>query len=185
LAYESLRDLLEALETESRLRGIPSIYREDGAALAAMAFAAPRGGLVLDLGAGIGYSTAWLALGAGAWGGRVVAVEADPGRASVLRGYAREIEGLTGARVEVVEGDALEFLAGLPGGSVSAAFVDVDKHLYVRVLELLAEKAAPGALAAFHNAYFPRPPGEFFEAAARFESVVVPTPVGLLLARLR
>jgi len=185
LEFEDLRDLLAALETESRHRGIPSIYREDGVALAALAFAAPRGGLVLDLGAGIGYSTAWLALGAGAWGGRVVAVEADPGRARVLRGYAPAIEEYTGARVEVVEGDALEFLEGLPEGSVSAAFVDVEKSLYRRVLEALAGKAVPGALAAFHNAYFPRPPGEFFEAAARLESVIVPTPVGLLIARLR
>jgi len=176
--------ILEALRAESAEMGIPAIDERDGYALAALAFAAPRGGLVLDLGAGVGYSTAWLALGAGAWRARVVAVEYSPGRAERLARNARLIEEATGARVEVVVGDALEVLRGLPGESVSLAFVDIEKHEYPEALRLLEEKLVPGGLAAFHNAYFPAPPREFFEQASRLEHVVLPTPVGLLVARL-
>jgi len=182
-----LRDpssLLEALREESYRLGIPAIDERDGYALAALAFSAPRGGVVLDLGAGVGYSTAWLALGAGAWGARIVAVEYEPSRAGRLRGHARLIMEATGARVEVVEGEALDVLRGLQDGSVSMAFVDIEKHWYPEALRLLREKLVPGGLAAFHNAYFPRPPREFFEEAARLEHVVLPTPVGLLVARL-
>ncbi len=176
------RVLLERLLEESRRLWIPAIDPEDGAALAALAFTAPEG-LVLDLGAGVGYSTAWLAIGAGARGLRVVAVEYDRARARVLESYAPAIEEATGARVEVVEGDALDFLRGLRGRVVGLAFVDVEKSEYPEALRLLAERSVPGGLAAFHNAYFPRPPDEFFELAARLAHMIVPTPAGLLVAR--
>ena len=185
----AVEGLLRRLEKESRREGIPAIDERDGFSLAALAFTAPRGGLVLDLGAGIGYSTAWLALGAGPWRGRVVAVEGDPRRASRLREFASEISEATGAEVEVVEGDALSYLESLGPGTVSLAFVDIEKHEYTRALQMLAGSDGPrrlleGGLAAFHNAYFPAPPPEFFREASKYETVTIPTPAGLLVVRL-
>jgi len=182
---ESIRELLAELERLSQEYFIPAIDSEDGAALAALAAVAPRGGLVLDLGAGVGYSTAWLAVGAGAWRGRVVAVEADPARFKVLKEAATRISEATGARVEAVNGDALEYLRSLPQRSVSMAFIDIEKHQYREAFQLIAGGlGVPGAILAFHNAYYPRPPDDFFEYASRFEHSIVPTPAGLLVARL-
>ncbi|WP_236698186.1 O-methyltransferase [Pyrodictium occultum] len=186
-----LLELLERVEEESARAGIPSIEREDGSALYAVAYlyTLGRGGegvAAADLGAGIGYSTLWLAGGVEAActrGCRVVAVEADPWRSRRLREVLGEA-GLERTRLEAVQGDALSYLERLGPGSLDIVFVDVDKHEYARVLELLESRLRPGGVAVFHNAYFPRPPGSFFEAVERgpWRSTVVPTRLGLLVA---
>ena len=186
-------ELVERVERESAELGIPSISREDGFVLQGLALVAGRlGGVVVDAGAGIGYSTLWVIGGlasrcrggGGGAGCRVVAVEADP----VLAGRAREVLGeasrATGVGVEVVAGDALEYLAGLPDESVAMAFIDIYKHQYPDAARLLAAKAMRGGIVVFHNALYPRPPGEFYQLMARrpWVSVVVPTGAGLLVA---
>ena len=113
---------------------------------------------------------------------RLVAVEWDRSKAEI----AREVLSGAGWRrveVEVVSGDALEYLRGLPAGSITLAFVDVEKEGYPEALRILEEKLEPGGVAAFHNAFFPAPPREFFEAAARppWRGGVVPTPAGLYI----
>jgi len=85
-------DLLGSLALESRRLFIPLIDPEDGSALASLAYLAPPG-LVVDLGAGIGYSTAWLAIGASANPSRprIIAVEHDSRLAASLRRNAPAI----------------------------------------------------------------------------------------------
>ena len=186
---DSLLALAERLYAESARLGIPSIQPEDALVLhgvAAASLAASGAGLVLDLGSGIGYSTAWLAAAARGVcrGCRVLAVERDPVLYSHLRRYAGEIEAVSGVRVEAVEGDALEALRRLPRGSVGFAFVDIDKEQYPRAAEALAPLLAPGASMAFHNAYLPAPPSGFWEALRRtgLPYTVVPTRLGIAVA---
>jgi len=155
--------LLERVRRESLELSIPSIDPSDGAALYTAAYTLAliaRGGVVaVDAGAGIGYSTLWIALGladAGCSGCTVYAVERDP----LLAARARRVLGGTtwprGLRVEVVEGDALGHLAGLPRADL--VFVDVEKELYPRSVELVEEKLGEPGVVMWHNAYFPPPP---------------------------
>ncbi|MCE4620047.1 MAG: class I SAM-dependent methyltransferase [Desulfurococcales archaeon] len=185
LDYEKIRGLLEKLEEESRKHYIPLIDREDGAALAAIAYAAPRG-LFLDLGAGVGYSTAWIAVGAAGKADKIIAVEWDPDLAPRLELHADLIREASGVRVEVVNADAIEYLEQhkqeLEG--VAMAFVDIEKWQYRRALQLLAPVTVTGGYIAFHNAFFPRPPKEFFDEASRYDHTIIPTPQGLLIVRV-
>ncbi len=185
---------LENIGTRSRALGIPSVDPEDGMILYATTLQATArlGGAIdaLDLGAGIGYSTLWIAAGAEDAcrpGGpcRVVAVEASA-RLARLGEEATARAGLRRVRVRGVAGDALAYLESLPRRSVDLAFVDIEKHEYTPALELLEYKLRPGGVALFHNAYFPRPPQEFFEhvKSGPWRWGVAPTPQGLLIAVL-
>ena len=183
-----VREYLEDLRRASLGMGIPAIDPEDGMILEATAFQASSAGasLAVDAGAGIGYSTAWIALGleAGCRGEcRLIAIEYDPGKARRIR-ESLEPLGLEKVRVEVVEGDALEYLARLPPGSLGYAFVDVEKSQYPAVLDLLSALQPGGGVALFHNAYFPPPPRAFYEKASAppWRSLVIPTPAGMLIA---
>ena len=185
LDYEAIRSLLETLEAESRKHYIPLIDREDGVALAAIAYTAPRG-LFLDLGAGVGYSTAWIAIGATGRAEKIIAVEWDPDLAPRLELHADLIREATGVRVEVVNSDALEYLERhrqeLEG--VAMAFVDIEKWQYKKALQLLAPLMVNGGYIAFHNAFIPRPPREFFDEASKYDNIIIPTPQGLLMIRV-
>ncbi len=126
---DPVRSLIERLRRDSYKYYVPAIDPEDGAALAALAATAPMGD-ILDLGAGIGYSTAWLAAGARARpGARIVAVEYVPELAERLRVNAIAIREATGVEVEVVEDDALRFLQTYDGRA-AMAFVDIEKSQY-------------------------------------------------------
>jgi len=182
---ERLLAFIRELESRSRALGIPSIEWEDGLVLHALSIVAGSRGEVTaaDLGAGIGYSTLWIAAGLeescrGAC--RVYAVEEDPELASLGERLASKAP-LRRVKVEWVEGDAIEFLASLPDGSLDLAFVDIDKHLYPEALRLLASKLSPGGAAVFHNAYLPAPPSEFYELAGRepWRGGITPTRLGL------
>ena len=181
--------ILDDILRESERLGIPSIDASDGIALMLEAYrqTLTGGTLLLDLGAGVGYSTAWIALGAdegcSQGGCRVVAVEYDPSRSSRIEANLGRL-GLERVEVSVVTGEALEVLRGLEPGSISLAFVDIEKHQYLEALRLLEEKLKPGGAAFFHNAFFPAPPEEFFVAASRepWRATVLPTPAGMLVA---
>jgi predicted O-methyltransferase YrrM len=190
LPLERFEEVLRRAEEVSERLYIPRIEDVDGAALAAAAFhyTASRGGgvVAVDAGAGAGYSTVWLAAGveAGCYGGscRVVAVEADPRLASAARSVLGGA-GFERVRVEVVVGDAVAYVEGLPGSSLDMLFVDIDKASYPRMLMLAAEKLKPGGLIAFHNYRVPRPPEEFYRLVERlgWPRLVIPSLPGLLV----
>ncbi len=184
----SVRGYLEELRRASLGMGIPAIDPEDGMVLEATAFQAASAGasLAVDAGAGIGYSTAWIAMGleAGCRGEcRLIAIEYDPGKARRIKESLNPL-GLERVRVEVVEEDALEYLSRLPPESLGYAFIDVEKNQYPEALDLLSNLLPSGGIALFHNAYFPPPPRTFFQKAQShpWRSLIIPTPAGMLIA---
>jgi predicted O-methyltransferase YrrM len=80
--------------------------------------------------------------------GRVVTLERDPERAAQARGYL-ERAGVAG-RVEIVEGDALETIAGLEG-PFGLLFVDATKGEYERYIELAEPKLSERAVMVVDN----------------------------------
>jgi len=172
---ELYKDVLE----RSRSLGIPHIPLEDAYVIYSTAFVAlsHSDGLALDLGAGIGFSTIWIAEAAKKFNRKVIAVERDETLFRELKEVAKK------AGFEAVKGDAVEFLRNLNPSSVAFAFVDVDKDLYPEVVKLLDEKLVPEGVAVFHNAFIPTPPREFLdELSKRMAYVVVPTTLGLVVA---
>ena len=186
---EDLVEYAERLRTESLSRGIPSIDPEDALVLYSLLYSqlrGRRGAVVVDAGAGIGYSSIWLAaaMEAACLGAcRLVAIEYLESNARRLRANLSALS-LSRVEVEAVQGEALRVLSTFPPRSLAAVFVDIEKHQYPRALELLEDRLEPGGLAAFHNAYFPQPPREFFEAVEEgpWTATIVPTPAGLLVA---
>ena len=184
-----LEDAVEAIRRESLSLGIPAIDPEDGMVLQALAFhiAVSGGVTIVDAGAGIGYSTAWMALGLenGCKSRcRIIAIEYDPDKASRIRLNLDRL-GLDMVEVTVHVGEALEVLRSI--GRVDMAFIDIEKHQYPEALEVLKRVLKVGGLAAFHNAFFPPPPHTFFEMVSRspWRYTIIPTPAGLLVASLQ
>ncbi len=183
MEYKSILELIKVLEEDSKRHYVPLIDREDGAVLATLAYTAPPG-IYLDLGAGLGYSTLWLAIGGSGRAEKIIAVEWDPDLIPRLEINAKRIEEATGVKIEVVQDDAVKFLME-SGREISFAlvFVDIEKWQYARVLQLLSNRMVKGGFASFHNAFFPRPPEEFFREASRYDNRIIPTPQGLMIIK--
>ncbi|ORB75079.1 O-methyltransferase [Mycobacterium scrofulaceum] len=103
---------------------------------------------VLEIGTLGGFSTIWLARGAGPQG-RVVTLEYEPKHAEVARANL-ERAGLAD-RVEVIVGAALDTLPTLGGAPFDMVFIDADKENYVAYLDWAVRLARPGALIVADN----------------------------------
>jgi predicted O-methyltransferase YrrM len=101
---------------------------------------------ILEVGTALGYGT--LCLARGAPEARVVSVDHDPGMLERARGYL-ERGGVAG-RVELVEGSALEVVAGL-AGPFDLVWVDFVKTQYRRCLDLVLPKTTVGGTLLFDN----------------------------------
>lgn len=101
---------------------------------------------VLEIGTAIGYGAICLARGAAE--ARVVSIDLDPERLAAARGYL-ERAGVA-ARVELVQGAALEVLPRLEG-PFDLAYVDAVKLEYRRYLDLLLPKLRVGGLVVCDN----------------------------------
>ncbi|OWJ54902.1 hypothetical protein Pdsh_04135 [Pyrodictium delaneyi] len=190
---EKFLHLLDRVEDESTRIGLKPVMREDGSALYALSYlytalhsSREREIVALDLGAGIGYSTLWIARGieeACIGRCRVVAVEREESRYHRLRMVLSEA-GLRSIELEAVHADALKYLMDLPDESIDMAFVDVEKGLYPLVLRTLEDKLRYGGVAVFHNAFYPKPSEMFLKTARRWpwKTTIVPTRLGLLVA---
>lgn len=145
----------------------------------------------VEVGTLAGYSAIRLARGLGPQG-RLWTLENDPRHAAVAR--AQIAAAGLGDRVEIVEGDAAVRLADVAQhGPFDLVFLDADKGRYDVYGRWAAANLRPGGLLLADNAYFfgrllDRDDGDaeamrrfHEEAAARFESVCIPTPDGLLL----
>jgi caffeoyl-CoA O-methyltransferase len=121
-------------------------------ALLAMLVAMLRPRRILEIGTFTGYSALSMAEAMPA-GCRIVTLEADPRHA----GFARDHIAASpyADRIEVIEGAALDILAGL-AGSFDFVFIDADKPSYVRffdaVLPLLSEHGIVAVDNALHFA---------------------------------
>ncbi|OBI14978.1 O-methyltransferase [Mycobacterium sp. E2497] len=103
---------------------------------------------ILEIGTLGGYSTIWLARGAGPQG-RVVTLEYEPRHAEVARANL-ERAGLAD-RVDVIVGAALDTLPTVDGGPFDLVFIDADKENYVAYLDWAVRLARPGALIVADN----------------------------------
>lgn len=189
ISLERFIEISKQLYERSLSLGIPAISYEDGLVLASLAFiycAANSTVRAVDAGAGIGYSTIFLAYGMGQrCRGKLIAIENREERFDELMSnlpLLREIAG-DGIEIEIKYGDALEYLKGIEDGSLDLTFVDIEKGSYPQALRLLRKKLRKGGIAIFHNAISPKPPKEFFEIADReYISTIIPSWAGILLA---
>jgi predicted O-methyltransferase YrrM len=122
---------------------------------------------LLELGTSYGYSTVWLAEAAQRTDGNVLSLDL----AASKQAYARDRLGRAGllGRVELITGDALEILGGLPG-PFDFVLIDLWKDLYVPCLELIAPKLSPGAILVADNMLRPeaaRADAEAYRARVR------------------
>jgi len=137
--------LMQEMEELADRDGIPIVHWETGRLLATLVRALDPA-QVLEVGTAIGYSTLHMAEQLS--GGRVITLERDPDRAAQARGYLER--GGVSDRVEIVEGDALETLAGLEG-PFDLLFVDASKGEYGRYIELAEPKLSARALMVVDN----------------------------------
>jgi predicted O-methyltransferase YrrM len=103
---------------------------------------------ILEIGTLGGYSTIWLARGAGPEG-RVVTLEYDPKHAEVAQANLQRAG--VGDRVRVVVGAALDTLPTLTDGPFDLVFIDADKDNYVAYLEWAIKLAHPGSVIVADN----------------------------------
>jgi predicted O-methyltransferase YrrM len=144
---------LYADDAAQRAAGLPSsqrtrnLERETGRWLSLLARSAGARRM-LEVGSSNGVSTIWLAMAARETGGKVTGTELLPGRA------AEANENLRAAGLErwgeVVAGDALKTIAGLPG-PFDLVFIDAEKDDYVRHFQPSIGKLRVGGLILADN----------------------------------
>lgn len=103
---------------------------------------------ILEIGTLGGFSTIWLARGAGP-DGRVVTLEYEPKHAAVARSNLQRAG--VGDRVEVIVGAALDTLPTLGGDPFDLVFIDADKENNAAYLEWAVRLARPGSVVLVDN----------------------------------
>ena len=188
---ERVRAVLARLEREDageRARGLPPGQRSRAVAPSTGRFlfslVAPNAGCeVLEIGGSRGYSTIWLAAGVRYLGGHVTSLEQDPARAAEWRRNVAEA-GLE-EWAELVEGDALETLAGLDD-AFDVVFLDAEKDDYDRLFAAARTKLEPGGLVVADNVLSHAETLAAYSAARQADptlsSVTVPLDRGLELS---
>ncbi len=109
------------------------------------------GGLIVEVGTGRGFSTAWLAAGARRSGGKVFSFEAKEERVREARSLLEEL-GFLGV-AEVISGDFRESVHSIAGQKASLIFIDGAKEEYLDYLRALesAGVVGEGTLILAHN----------------------------------
>jgi predicted O-methyltransferase YrrM len=140
--------LSAALEA-SNAAGLPriAVSAQQGKFLSLLA-GAIQARRILEIGTLGGFSTIWLARGAGPEG-RVVTLEYDPKHAEVARANLQRAG--VGERVQVVVGAALDTLPTVTGGPFDLVFIDADKENSVAYLEWAVKLARPGSVIVVDN----------------------------------
>jgi predicted O-methyltransferase YrrM len=138
---------------------------------------------VLEIGAGRGYSTIWLAAGVRNLGGRVLSLERDE---SCIADWRRNIDeaGLEETAL-LVEGDARETLAGIDD-VFDVVFLDAANQFYEELFALARERLEPGALVVADDVILHADQLAAYSAARRADpsllSLTVPLDRGLELS---
>ena len=141
--------VLSAALEDSDAAGLPKIAvsAQQGKFLSLLATAvgARR---ILEIGTLGGFSTIWLARGAGP-DGRVTTLEYEPKHAEVAR--ANIDRAGVGDRVEVLVGAALNTLPSVTGGPFDLVFIDADKENNPGYLEWAVKLTHPGSVIVVDN----------------------------------
>lgn len=140
--------LTAALEA-STAAGLPAIAvsAQQGKFLCVLA-AAMRARRILEIGTLGGFSTIWLARGAGP-DGRVVTLEYEPRHAEVARANLQRAG--VADRVDVIVGAALDTLPTVTGGPFDLVFIDADKENNVAYVEWAVRLTRPGSIIVVDN----------------------------------
>jgi predicted O-methyltransferase YrrM len=137
-------EVMAEMEALAERDGVPIVHWETGRFLAVLCRTLDP--VVLEVGSAIGYSTLHMAERLSA--GRVVTLERDPERARQARDFWRRAG--VDDRIELIEGDALETLAGV-SGPFDLLFVDAAKGEYPRYIELAEPKLSERAVLVVDN----------------------------------
>ncbi|MEA2317666.1 MAG: hypothetical protein QOD44_1855 [Solirubrobacteraceae bacterium] len=139
-------ELLAEMEALARVEAIPIVEWETGRLLATLVAALqPR--RALEVGTAIGYSTLHMAREMPP-DGRIVTLERDPERMAQARAFWARDD--AAARIELVEGEALESLTSLEG-PFALVFLDATKTEIADYLRLVDRLVEPGALLVVDN----------------------------------
>ena len=140
---------LSAAREASDAAGLPQIAvsTQQGKFLSLLA-GAIKARRILEIGTLGGFSTIWLARGAGP-DGRVITLEYEPKHAEVAR--ANIDRAGVGDRVEVVVGPALETLPTVTQGPFDLVFIDADKENNAGYLEWAVRLTHPGSVILVDN----------------------------------
>lgn len=159
---------------------------EDAARLLHALIVGRKAQTIVELGTSYGYSTLFLADAARITGGKVFTLELSADKQAYARAQLEEA-GLAD-RVEWLQGDALELLAGLEG-PFDFVLLDIWKELYIPCLDLFAPKMAVGGIVAADNMLLPeivRPEAMAYQVAVRakpgFESALLQVGQGIELS---
>ena len=141
--------VLSAALEASDAAGLPriAVSAQQGKFLSLLA-GAIKARRILEIGTLGGFSTIWLARGAGP-DGRVLTLEYEPTHAEVAR--ANIDRAGVGDRVEVVVGPALETLPTVTDGPFDLVFIDADKENNVGYLEWAIRLTHPGSVIVVDN----------------------------------
>ena len=139
---DRVRGVLDRLEAEEQRP--PGVAVAPGTGRFLFSVVAPQTDCeVLEIGAGRGYSTIWLAAGVRNFGGRVLSLERD---ADCIAAWHRNIgEAGLEETVELVEGDARETLLMIDD-VLDLVLLDAANKVYEDLFQLAREKLEPGAL---------------------------------------
>jgi len=175
-------DATDRLDGTSRMDRLRQIPPDTGRFLAILAAGAPEGELI-EVGTSAGYSTLWLALACQATGRTLTTFEILPEKVALARETFRlaEVEHL----VNLVEGDAIEHLAGLT--EVAFCFLDAEKEVYAECYEAVVPNLVSGGLLVADNAINHRetlrPMLDRALTDPRVDAVIVPIGKGELVCR--
>jgi len=139
---DRVRGVLERLEAEEQRP--PGVAVEPTTGRFLFSVCAPQADCeVLEIGAGRGYSSIWLAAAVRLFGGRVLSLERDH---ECIAGWRRNIAdaGLE-ETAELIEGDAGETLPTIDD-VFDVVFLDAANKQYEELFGLAREKLEPGAL---------------------------------------
>jgi caffeoyl-CoA O-methyltransferase len=102
---------------------------------------------IFEMGSAIGYSTIWLARGAGP-DAEIYYTDGDPENARRARNNFRR--GGVEDRIQLLVGDAVQLIDGL-SGAFDLIFIDVDKHQYPDALRKAVPRLRSGGLLLTDN----------------------------------
>jgi predicted O-methyltransferase YrrM len=141
--------VLTAALADSDAAGLPKIAvsPQQGKFLSLLV-AATGARRILEIGTLGGYSTIWLARGAGPEG-RVTTLEYEPKHAEVAR--ANLDRAGVGERVEILVGAALDNLPNVTGGPFDLVFIDADKENNPGYLDWAVKLTRAGSLIVVDN----------------------------------
>jgi predicted O-methyltransferase YrrM len=139
---DRVRRVLARLEAEEEAGPTHQVAPDTGRFL--FSLVAPQTDcLVLEVGAGRGYSTVWLGAGIRYFSGRVVSLERDPEAAEAWR--RNVVDAGLEEWAELIEGDALGTLTAIED-VFDVVFLDAAEDQYERYFELARRNVEPGGL---------------------------------------